>query len=89
MSAVIKRLIGVVDGSNTSFSTPTPFILGSFRPIWGGVTYEKDHPRFGCVENSSTSISLNTPPETGEEMQGFYIEEDSVGSPFHPTGLYT
>jgi len=89
MSAVIKKLIGTVDGVNTTFTTPTSFITGSFRPIWGGIVYEQNDPRFGCVENSNTSITLNSSPDPGEEMQGFYIEEEAIGSPFHPSGTYT
>jgi len=87
MATVIKDLTGTVNGSNRVFTTPTAFESGTFRPIWNGSVYNQDDDTFGCVEDSSTQVTLTTAPLTGTIMQGFYVEEVAVGSPFDPDGV--
>jgi len=81
----IVELVGVVDGANQDFTTPSVYILGTFRLIVNGIIYASDHPYYGWTEVDNTTIQTVTPPEAGSLMQGFYQEAEPQGSPFHPT----
>lgn len=87
MAAVIRQLTGDVNGVNKIFTAPSPFVAGSFRPIWNGSVYEQGDVRFGCAEDSDTQVTLTIAPLTGEVIQGFYEDAGMVGSPFDPEGV--
>ena len=88
MAAVVKTLTGTINGSNTDFTTPEEFVAGSFRPIINGIVYEVDDDDWGCTEIDTETIRLNTAPETGYSVQGFYVQADVTGSPFDPGGSF-
>lgn len=91
-------MIGLVNGSNREFSTPSKFVADSFRLIWNGQVYEASDGKWGWTETSDQTIELVTAPRTGDVLQGFYQDKDVSGqlgldnvkgSPFHPSDLYT
>lgn len=88
-ATVIKLANGTVDGSNTDFTTPTPFIAGSARPVINGVTYDQTDEQWGCTELDSSTLRMNTAPLVGFVVQFRYAEPQVVGSPHHPTDAYT
>lgn len=81
----IVGLIGVVDGVNQDFTTPSIYIFGTLSVIVNGVIYDSSHPYYGWTEVDETSVQLTTAPETGSRIQAFYQEAEPQGSPFSPT----
>ena len=71
-SEQIRRLNEEPDGSTTTFTTPDPFVPGSFRLIRNGQVYESDDPTFGWSEVDVTTVELTEAPDTGEVLQAFY-----------------
>jgi len=72
----IVDLIGTVDGANDTFTTPANFFLGSLKAIWNGAVYDKDDPVRGWDEPNSFTVVFFTPPQVGDELQCFYLEQD-------------
>jgi len=84
---VIELGIGLVDGSNRDFRTPTSFVNGTPRAIINGVLYNTEDERFGLVELSNIDVRLNVAPKEGFSVQFFYRETPVDGSPFDPDGV--
>ncbi len=92
----ILALVGVVDGANRTFTTPTQYTAGTLRVVWNGQVYEPDDDLKGWLEIDNQTIETTIAPKTGDVLQAFYndfepastVPIDQVkGSPFHPTGL--
>lgn len=81
---VIRNLEGTVDGANRDFSTPTKFVLGTFRAIVNGSVYAPDDDDWGFQEMSEYTIRFNTAPKVGFDLQGYYREPVVDGSPIGP-----
>lgn len=81
-SEVIYELTGAVDGVNRTFTVPTMFELGSFRPIVNGVIYLAEDEQWGAEELNPTTIRFFIAPKAGFILQGFYREPIAEGSPF-------
>jgi hypothetical protein len=97
MASKIVKMIGDVNGVNTSFSTPTKFVADSLRVLLNGQAYEPDDDKYGWSEDSDQTIILITPPRTNDIIQAFYEDkteagqigvEGVVGSPFSIDGTY-
>lgn len=88
----IVKLIGVIDGINQSFTTPTNYIPGSLRLIWNGQVVESDDELQGWSETGENAVATTIAPQTGDILQAFYQEstgvEGVIGSPFHPQNVY-
>ena len=78
----IRDLEGDVDGVNTDFTSPTPFVPGAIRVIVNGVVYSPSDAQWGYSELNNTTIRMVTAPLTGYKMQIFYREPKAEGSPF-------
>jgi hypothetical protein len=90
----IVALVGVVDGINTTFTTPSNFVPGTSRIIINGQVYEPNDSEFGWSEIDNETIELTNAPLTGDVLQAFYQNLDTSsellqGSPIDPTGTYT
>jgi len=83
---VIEQLVESPDGVRTTFTTPEPFVSGTFRLIRNGSVYRADDDRFGWSETDTSTVELNEAPETGEILQAFFTNLVSCGSPFDPEG---
>jgi hypothetical protein len=91
----VLELSGVVNGSNTTFTTPTAYVTGSIRIIVNGLFYEEDDDEYGWSEIDGTTIQMDNAPLTGDTIQAFYLDEDSehegqdifIGSPVDPDGV--
>lgn len=83
---VVDKLVGTIDGVNTTFSTPSYFVDGTFRYVLNGITYHSDHPAFGFVATAPDQVTLNAAPLAGDEVSGHWSQPSADGSPFHPTG---
>lgn len=89
MAEVIKTLAGTINGSNTSFTTPTQFVSGTVRVAVNGVFYASDDAIYGYSTSGTNAIEMTTAPKTGSSLQAFYTEPEVVGSPHHPSDSYT
>lgn len=83
----IENLIGVVDGLNTTFTTPSPFVSGTLKVIVNGLVYDSSDDYFGWTEVNEEEITMLNAPLTGYVLQAFYQEAEPQGSPFHPSEL--
>jgi hypothetical protein len=84
---VIKLAIGIVDGANPTFETPTEYVPGSARGIVNGLTYDPSDPVYGITETPYTEITFAVAPKVGSVIQVFYSETPFEGSPFDPAGV--
>lgn len=95
--SVIVPLSGTVDGANTTFTTPSKYVSGTIKLIINGQVYEPNEDDYGWSETDDETIEINTAPLTGDVVQAFYKDKDSLhegtafdnvkGSPFHPQGI--
>lgn len=79
---VIYELVGAVDGVNRTYTVPTQFELGSFRPIVNGIVYSESDEQWGVDELNVTTVRFFIAPKVGFVLQGFYREPVAIGSPF-------
>lgn len=83
----IRRLNEEPDGVIQQFTTPDPFVPGSFRLVRNGQVYEADDPTFGWAEINLTTVQLVDTPDVGEVVQAFYSVLRSDGSCIDPAGI--
>lgn len=81
----IVDLVGDVNGSNKSFTTPAPFISGTVRAVINGLIYPSTDEWGGFVEVGDQQLDFLVAPKDGYKMQAFMQEAEAQGSPFHPT----
>ena len=78
----INPLIGVVDGTNRTFTIAERFELGTPRAIVNGVVYEPSDEYFGYAELNSYTIRFTHAPKVGYRLYLFYRVAVAEGSPF-------
>lgn len=83
--STVRPLLGVTNGINVVFTTPTEFEAGSLRLIANGQVYEPDDDRWGWTETGSNEITLTRAPRAGDILQAFY--RDLVGIPVAPVEI--
>lgn len=68
----IRDLIGVVDGVNTIFKTPVPYVPGSVRVFLNGQLKRSDLSD-GWVELGYDEIRLHIAPDVSDVVQAYFI----------------
>jgi hypothetical protein len=94
-NSVVVELLGVVDGVNKTFYTPSQYVLTTIRVIVNGQVYDKDDTRKGWTEIDSSTVEMDAAPLVGDVLQAFYQDLDSehlglkdvIGTPFDPNGV--
>lgn len=77
--AKIVEMAGIINGSNTVFTTPEAFVPGSFRLIWNGQVYSGNDTIHGFTETDADEITTNKIPRTGDCLLGFYTVNAGSG----------
>jgi hypothetical protein len=89
-------LVGITNGINRVFETPTHYVANSIRLFINGQSCERDDERKGWIETSDTAIETTRAPRDGDVLQAFYADkstsgqlglDDVRGSPYDPTGI--
>jgi len=90
----IVDLIGVPDGVEREFVTPSAFAPDTIKVFWNGVEYRADDDLKGWVEVSTSRIRFNVAPLANDILQAYYHEtnpvpglDNVVGTPFDPDGV--
>jgi hypothetical protein len=94
-NSIIRNLVGVTDGANRTFTTPTKYVSDSIKIIINGQLYEDSDDNFGWTEIDDETIELTIAPINGDILQAFYQDKESghliftgaIGSPFDPNGI--
>lgn len=90
----IVPLIGVADGVNRTFDTPTAFVSGTIKVFFNGVEYHGADDRKGWTEVTDSRILMDEAPRANDYLEAFYQELSTVpgignvvGTPFDPDGV--
>ena len=83
----LEEAIGAIDGVNTSFFTPTPYLAGSVRAYYNGQLLLEDcvfetNPTTGAVEFTYVEA-----PRVGDVLQFFYLDASDTHAGFECTEL--
>ena len=75
MTPRMAKVIGVVNGVNLDFATPSPYVSGSLRAFLNGrlVTQWLDDG-FNEVDPSAGTFRMKVAPIAGDTLYGFYEE---------------
>lgn len=68
-----KTAIGAVDGVNTVYLTPTPFVANTLIVWLGGLRVQPGNED-GYTENAPTGFTMAEPPFDGTTVQVWYQE---------------
>lgn len=69
--SVFRNLTGLVDGVNTVFQTPVPYVPGSVRVFLNGQLKRSDLGD-GWVELGYDKVQLNFAPEVSDVVQVYF-----------------
>jgi len=70
---LVEDAIGVINGFNTSYATPTPYQSGTLRAFLNGqliAATDDDGP----TETGADTFSMGLPPRTGDRLRVRYLE---------------
>ena len=68
MCPVMKLAVGIIDGTNLEFATPTDYKTGSVRVFTSHLQWA-----YFPVENGGNSITLSEAPIEGDLVYVYYI----------------
>lgn len=73
MIATIQPVIGIVDGENKTFQSPSPYELGSLR-VWQNGRLLQGELDNGFVEETPPTFRMKIAPRFGSTLKCFYRE---------------
>lgn len=84
---VLAEAIGVIDGINTDFETPSPYITGTLYAYLNGVLIRSSDYN-GPIELGGNSVRMKVPPVLGptpnpDTLHFYYDTEPPIGGGFY------
>lgn len=71
---IVEDAIGVINGFNTAFSTPSSYQSGTLRVFLNGQLIGPGDDD-GPTETGADSFSVGLPPVTGDNLRVRYLED--------------
>lgn len=70
-SAVLRPLLGDVNGANTDFQTPAPYVPGSLA-VWVNGQLRRADLNDGWQELGGSGVRMKQVPQPGDVLQAFF-----------------
>ena len=74
MSPIIRPAIGVVNGTNVDFRTPSPYVPGSVVVFLNGVSRVQSADD-GWTEEGYDRFKMKEAPRMGDVVEAYYLRQ--------------